>query len=256
MEFELKTSPFTDPIEIDENLFVSAEDVHKHISPLLTSSRRNKIQQVVAARCFHIPIVLESIYDRGNISAVMRSGEALGFCHYHIIETQERFKEANRVTQGADKWIESWRWKKTSDCVKYLKDSGYKILTTSLEATKTISEIDWTQPSAMVLGNEKEGVSREMIEASDETFIIPMCGFVQSFNISVAGALCLYQIRQTRLSRGGSHADLSESEKKVLEAIYALRTQDSGEKLLKELATRGEIAAQFKSSDTDKISVR
>lgn len=243
-------SPFLDPVDIGGECFVSVEDIHKHVVPLLTASRREKIQRVVESRCYQVPVVLEGIYDRGNISAVMRSGEAFGFCNYHVIETQERFKEANRVTQGADKWIETRRWKRTSDCVKHLKDSGYKIFTTSLGATKRIDQIDWSQPSALVLGNEKEGVSEEMVQASDETFIIPMFGFVQSFNISVAGALCLYQIWQTRMARRGKNSDLNENEKRTLEAIYALRTQDSSEKLLKELITRGEVREQSSTRRT------
>ena len=244
MELRLRPTPFIDPIDIGGGVLISAEDIHEHLSPLLTPSRREKIKKVVEARCFHIPVVLEGIYDRGNISAVMRSGEAFGFCNYHVIETQERFKEANRVTQGADKWIETRRWKKTSECVRHLKNSGYRILTTSLTATKFISEIDWTRPTALVLGNEKEGASSEMLAASDETFQIPMFGFVQSFNISVAGALCLYEIWQSRVFHLGKNADLTEGERRVLEAIYALRTQDSGEKLLKELVARGEIVAK------------
>lgn len=233
--------PYSNPLLLERGLSMSAKAIHEHITPLLTPSRQEKIQQVVEERCFSIPVVLEGIYDRGNISAVMRSGEAFGFANYHVIETQERFKEANRVTQGADKWIETRKWKSTKDCVKHLKDRGYRICTTSLNAKKLIQDIDWSIPSALVLGNEKDGVSEEMLSSSDETFIIPMSGFVQSFNISVAGALCLYQIWLSRTQRLGRNGDLSPVEKEILRALYVLRTQDSGVQVLREKMNRGEI---------------
>lgn len=237
--------PYKNPFLIEPGLALSAPLVHQHVTSLLTDARRKKIFQVVEDRCFSIPIVLEGIYDRGNISAVMRSGEAFGFCNYHVIETQERFKEANRVTQGADKWIETKKWKKTSDCVQHLKKQGYRICTTSLNAKKLIQDIDWSVPSALVLGNEKDGVSDEILAASDETFIIPMSGFVQSFNISVAGALCLYQIWLSRCAKLGRNGDLTVIEKEILAALYALRTQDSGAKVLREKVARGEIQNEF-----------
>ena len=100
-------------------------------------------------------------------------------------------------------------------------------LLATLEGGKPIAEVDFTKPTALVLGNEKDGASREMIEAADHRIIIPMNGFVQSFNISVAGALSLYHIYQQRLMKLGTNADLSFEEKNILKAIYYLRTLDS-----------------------------
>lgn len=217
----------------DDKLKVSPQDVMKHIFPLLTPERQQKIEKVASERCFSISVVLESIYDRGNISAVMRTAEGLGFSNFHIIETFEKFKEANRVTQGADKWVETKKWKSTKDFIKYAKDNKIRICVTSLEAAKPIHEIDFSTPLALVLGNEKSGISKEIFDAADERVIIPMPGFVQSFNISVAGALCLYQIYQDRLRRLGKVSDVTSEQIEILKAHYALRTMDSGEAILK-----------------------
>ena len=84
----------------------------------------------------------------------------------------------------------------------------------------------------MVLGNEKDGVSQEMLEAADERVIFPMPGFVQSFNISVAGALCLYQIYQSRLQKLGRNEDVTPEQIEILKAHYAIRTQDSSVDIL------------------------
>lgn len=217
----------------DGKLKATPADVMKHIFPLLTEERRKKIERVVPSRCFDISVVLESIYDRGNISAVMRTAEGLGFSNFHIIETFTKFKEANRVTQGADKWVETKKWKSTSEFIQYAKANKIRICVTSLEASKPISEVDFTTPLALVLGNEKDGVSKEMLEAADERIIIPMPGFVQSFNISIAGAIGLYHIYQDRLKKLGHVSDVTPEQIEILKAHYALRTLDSAEAILK-----------------------
>ncbi|WP_373999205.1 TrmH family RNA methyltransferase [Bdellovibrio bacteriovorus] len=234
--------PYGPELEINAHLKVHYQLVLEKIGPLLTDDRRQKIERVVSLRNFDTAVVLEGIYDRGNISAVMRSAEGLGFGNFHVIETQEKFKEANRVTQGADKWVEVQKWKKTSDCVKSLKQQGYKICVTHLDAkSKPLHEIDFSGKVALVLGNEKDGVSPEMIAAADETIIIPMTGFVQSFNISVAGALSLYHIGQDRLKKLGTNASLTEEEQAILRAHYYMRTQDSAVQYLQELYDRGTL---------------
>jgi len=218
---------------LNDSLKVWPLDVMTHVFPLLTPQRQQKIINVAEKRCFDISIVLESIYDRGNISAVMRTAEGLGFAHFHVIETFEKFKEANRVTQGADKWVETKKWKNTQDFIKYAKDNKIRICVTSLEAAKPIHEVDFSTPLALVLGNEKSGASIEILEAADERVIVPMPGFVQSFNISVAGALSLYQIYQDRLRRLGQVSDVTPEQVEILKAHYTLRTLDSAEAILK-----------------------
>ncbi len=224
--------PYGPEIQLNPHLSVHYSVILSQIGPLLTSQRRLRIDQVVDHRNFSTAVVLEGIYDRGNISAVMRTAEGLGFANFHVIETQERFKEANRVTQGADKWVEVKKWKSTRDAVKAIKDQGYQLVVTTLETSKPIEQVDFTMPTALVLGNEKDGASREMIEAADQRIIIPMNGFVQSFNISVAGAVSLYHIYRQRIERLGRNGDLTEEQKNILKALYYLRTQDSAPDVL------------------------
>jgi len=220
------------PIEYKPGHFCDVSEIESKVWPLLTPERQAKIERVASQRCFDISVVLESIYDRGNISAVMRTAEGLGFADFHIIETAEKFKNANRVTQGADKWVESRKWKSTTEAIKYFKKNKIRICVTSLEAAKPLHEVDFSTPLALVLGNEKDGASKEIIEAADERVIIPMPGFVQSFNISVAGALCLYQISQSRLKQRGTNVDVTSEQIRILKAQYALRTLDSADSIL------------------------
>lgn len=235
--------PYEADIEIEKGLKVSYRSVLEHIWPLLTEERRNKIARVASLRNFNLTIVLENIYDRGNISAVMRSQEAFGFPCVEVIEGSERFKNANRVSSGAEKWLRLRRWTNSTDCWKKLKAEGLQICVTSLQSSKPLHEIDWSRPTALVLGNEKEGVSPELLANADERVIIPMEGFVQSLNISVAGAVSLYHVHrfyqglnsapyESSTSRT-KHSLLSPEQVDILKAYYALSTLDSAPQILK-----------------------
>lgn len=229
-------------IQVAKDITISAKKVIEELSPLLTEERKSKIDKVVQNRCQSVSVVMENIYDRGNVSAVMRSMEAFGFIDGHLVELGEKFKEANRVTAGADKWVELTKWKSTKECVDSLKRQGKKIIVTHLsDKARPISEFDFSSPCAIVLGNEKDGISQEMLRASDAQLILPMVGFVQSYNISVAAALCLYHIYQDRVARMGCNSDLNNEQIDALKAHYYLRTQDSGYDYLKEKAMRGLI---------------
>jgi len=231
--------PFSEKIQLGKDLFIPASIAHDQIEKLLTKDRVEKIHRVVDNRTFNVVAVLENIYDRGNASAVMRSAEALGISYVHSIEPGEKFKESQRTTAGADKWVEIKRWKSSAECIRELRMQKKQIIVTHLDATSIpISKVDFTKPTALVLGNEKDGVSNEMIEAADVRVILPMVGFVQSYNISVAGALAFYQIYMDRIQRQGFHGDLTDQEKMILRTCYFMRTQPSSEDILKEFLQR------------------
>lgn len=194
----------------------------------VTPERWARIQTAVDNRRPQTAVVLEDIYDRGNTSAVMRSAEAFGLYQLHMIELGEKFKESKRVTQGAHKWLDSQKWKSTSTCVENLKSKGYKIYVTHLDAkAKPLAEVDMTQPFAIAFGNEKVGASESLLQLADERVYIPMQGFVQSFNISVAAALCFYHIHVFAKKH-----PLTEEERLRLQALYLTRSIDHWEKYL------------------------
>lgn len=187
----LKVS-WRDPITVGEKAF-SVEDIVERLGRLMTDERRARLDQVVSSRSLRLTAVLENIYDRGNVSAVMRSFEAFGFLRIHLIDAPgAKFKAANRVTKGAEKWLDVHPYPSPRSSVEQLKHEGYQIWATDLDTDRSISDIDWSKPTAVVLGNEKDGVSPEMKSLVDGRFRIPMLGFSQSFNISVAGALIFY----------------------------------------------------------------
>lgn len=228
--------------ELEASTGLGLSDLLGHLEPLVLPERREKLLEVAGRRTNEVIPVLENIYDRGNTSAVMRSADAFGFYNMNIIEQPgAAFKAANRVTQGTDKWLHIDKFSDSTSCIKSLKSKGYKLYCTHLEASKPISEIDFTVPCAVVLGNEKDGVSDEMAEASDANFIIPMQGFAQSFNISVAGALSFYHIYESRCSALDDKAYLNEEDSQLLYLDYLIKTIGGLDMLNKLIKHKGNL---------------
>ncbi len=220
-----------EPFDIGGHRF-GAADIIDELTPYLTPERRKKIDRVVSGRTYSVVPVLEGLYDRGNISAVLRSAEALGYQAVHIIELSEKFKQAKRVTQGAEKWLDIRSWDRTADCLERLRACGYRILAAHVEDAQPITEISFAEPTALFFGNEREGLSAEVLHDADMRVAVPMAGFTRSYNISVAAALALYHICRDRTERLGGHGDLTETERRCLTASYYLRCVDYAEKLL------------------------
>ena len=180
-----------------------------------TKNRLQKVQAVAARRTRNVVIVLEEIYDVGNINACMRSAEAMGILDIHIIEAANTFyKKGKRTSSGAAKWLNVHKWDSVEQCLHALKDQGFQVVATTLtDKSVRIGEVDFTQPTALVLGNESQGVSETAVSLSDMTAYIPMHGFVESYNISVACALVLYT---AMLQRGKNHHDQTPGQIKEL----------------------------------------
>ncbi len=227
--------PHSDPFDIGGRAF-TAQAITEALSRYISDSRRARIEKVVGGRSFSIVPVLDGLYDRGNVSAVLRTAEALGFQAVHIVESSGRFKEANRVTQGAEKWLDIRIWPDSPSCVADLREKGYRIVATSLEEATPIEQVDFSTPAAIFFGNEREGVSPEVLEQADARIVVPMPGFSRSFNISVAAALSLYHIYSERQRLLGGHADLTESERAALTASFYLRSVESSAKILGRLS--------------------
>jgi tRNA (guanosine-2'-O-)-methyltransferase len=210
----------------------SAHHVVQKLAPHLTESRKARIAQVIQGRTYNVATVAEHLYDIGNISAVMRSAESFGFLPFHIIERAgSKYKMSDRISRGTEKWLDIQKHASTSQAVQVLKSAGYKIYASDLQATHKLQEIDFSQPIALVFGNEKDGISQDMRDLCDGRFLIPMYGFAQSFNISVAAALTFYHAHTARLNLGKA-GDLTSDQSLLLQAHYYLRTLDSAPEIL------------------------
>lgn len=208
-------------IELNGQIY-DCQQLIEQFSQQVRPERLQRIQDVIDRRNPNLVTVMENIYDRGNTSAVMRSAEAFGFHLFHQIVEINEFKESKRVTQGADKWLVQSHWQKTTDCIHSLKKQGYRIVVTHLEGGQPIHEIDFDQPTALCFGSEKEGASPLLTEMADARVFIPMQGFVQSFNISVAAALCFQHIHHQMQKY--DLPGLSAKERQQLLALYLYRS--------------------------------
>ncbi len=228
-----------DSLSCDEGI-ISAARVIDLLSDVITKERIEKIDKVVSSRTNNFIPVLENIYDRGNINAVMRSAEAFGFYNFYIVEDEDApHKESNRITKGTHKWLDIHKHNTAKSAVSELKGSGVQVFCTHLEASRNIADIDFTKPTALVFGNEAKGVSDEMLELCDGNCIIPMEGFAQSFNISVAAAISFYHVYLKRVESLGANGDLTDSEQEWLKANYFIKSFGGLEKF-KKLVTNKE----------------
>lgn len=205
------------------------------LTPQITSDRLNRMQEVIDKRSYSIVPVLEKVWDQGNINAVLRTAESFGMQSLHIIEV-EKHKKANRVSKGAHKWLDLNYHSNSTECAQHLKQQGYQILATHLSPNAVpIQDLDFSKPTAFVLGSEGAGVSPEMLQQADQHVLIPMQGFTQSFNISVAAAISFYCMYQDKKNRLGKFGDLSLKEKEILKAVYVLRSIPDAEKKITNL---------------------
>lgn len=209
------------------------------LRPYVTAHRQQRIEQVLEGRTYTVVPVIEGLANTGNISAVMRSAEALGYQGFGIIKGNvQKYKTSERTSQGADKWLDVWTWPTAAEAVPALKAAGYRVVATTLDAAAPIDTFDFTVPTALVFGNEVEGVSKELLAQADARCVIPIVGFTQSFNISVAAAIALYHAQRDRLARQGRHGDLSPAWKAALRAVFYLRSVQKAGVLLWERLQR------------------
>lgn len=160
----------------------------------LTDERREKLLTLIAHRSLHLVPIMENIYDQGNIGAVIRSSESFGF--YKVARVASKLqKKSSRTTSGADKWIQLADFKTIEDAISHYQKLNYQIGCTVLSSTTdTIDKIDFSRPTALIFGNEKDGCSQRAKELSDFHCKIPTVGFTQSFNLSVAAAIIFYHV--------------------------------------------------------------
>jgi tRNA (guanosine-2'-O-)-methyltransferase len=162
----------------------------------MTNERRQKIESVLSKRQNDLTIVLENVFDPHNISAVMRSCDAVGVQEIYVLNTKipRHKKWGARSSSSAAKWLTVHQFENTEECFAALRKKYSTILTTHL-STDAVSlyGLDLTRSVALVFGNEHSGVSEEMIGLADGNFIIPQVGMIRSLNISVACAVSLYE---------------------------------------------------------------
>ncbi len=226
--------PLGDPLSV-AGCPVPAAQVVAALGPTLTPERRRRIEQVVAQRTFAVAPVLEQVADAGNVAAVLRSAEGLGFGGVHLVPAAaaEQERPPNRVTQGAEKWLLTRWWESSTACLAGLRAAGYRIAATVPGGRSIpLADLDLSTPLAVAFGNEHRGVSELLAAEADDLVSVPMHGFSRSLNVSVAAAVVLAHLRE-RLPREASHWRPTAAQRLLLTAHYYLASQPHAASLLR-----------------------
>ena len=166
-----------------------------------SEQRKKKILGVLTRRQPDLTIVVENIHDPHNVSAMLRSADAVGIHEVQLVYTKEKFpKVGKKSSSSANKWVGRRRFDSIQACFAQLRSEGFTIYATRLEeGAKSLYTLDLTRKTAFVFGNEHEGVSDEAARLADARVMIPMMGMIQSLNVSVACAVTLYEALRQRL---------------------------------------------------------
>ena len=198
-----------------------SEYTRAELEKMLTSERIDRFLRVLDRRSDYITVIAENFFNPGNVSALVRTIDAVGFYDVNVIEYNNRYKHNEKISRGTEKWVKTVRHKSLDDCFTGLRDRGYKIAYADPAPDNIeIFDVDVSTPLAILFGTEMEGVSDMAKEKADFGFRLPMKGFVESFNVSVSAALTLFTLRNKIEKEIGKEILLGEEKKKELFASW------------------------------------
>ncbi|HPH99643.1 MAG TPA: RNA methyltransferase [Chitinophagaceae bacterium] len=181
----------------------------------MTPERTKKLLAVLSKRQTSLTVVLENVFDPHNISAVMRTCDAVGVQDIYILNTRipPHKKWGAKSSSSAHKWLTVHQYTNAQECFTVLRQHYNLILTTHLSSDAvSLYHVDFTKRIALVFGNERDGVSEDIRALADGNFIIPQVGIIQSLNISVACAVSLYEaFRQKNIAEHYNEQQLSST---------------------------------------------
>ncbi len=187
----------------------------EYLESFLTDERKQRFVDVLAHRTNHFTIALEDVYQLHNTSAVMRSCEVFGIQNLHVIEEKFGKQIDKEIAMGSEKWVDINRFATMESCVESLRQNGYQIVATTPHfESADIDQFDISKRSAIFFGTERNGLGEEFLSKADAFIRIPMFGFTESLNISVAAALIIQNLT-SRLRK--SNIDWHLTEEQILQ---------------------------------------
>jgi len=167
------------------------------------TSRNDKIVELLERRQPDLTVIMDEVHKPHNLAAIVRTCDAVGIGQVHAIYPEGELKSCHKTSQGSNRWVETQVHANLESGVQQLKDQGVTILAAHFsELSVDFRQIDYTQPTAILLGSEKFGVSERAAELVDGHVLVPMLGMVQSLNVSVATAVILYEAQRQRALAG------------------------------------------------------
>jgi tRNA (guanosine-2'-O-)-methyltransferase len=201
-----------------------AARVVERVAPYLTAQRIERIETVLTGRLDSLHVAVERPEDPHNAAAIVRTAEALGALHVHAIEAPEGTLHAGSTTQGSYYWVHTYHHRAREPFLAQIRARGACLAGATMEGTQAVDELPSDRPLCLLFGNEKLGLSPDMLAACDLTFRIPMVGMSESLNLSVSAAIALYASSRARRARLEKPGDLAGPALELMRARYYARS--------------------------------
>jgi tRNA (guanosine-2'-O-)-methyltransferase len=215
----------------------------------MTPERLQRINDMLALRQTDLTVLLEEVHKPHNVSAIIRSCDAVGVQNVHTVWF-EKVATIRPISMGAHDWIDIHSHRSVEQAITQLKGEGKQVLVTHLSDTAIdFREVDYTKPTAIIFGQERFGATEQAIAQADQDIVIPMMGMTQSLNVSVAAALILYEAQRQRQDAGMyDNTQLPEDlRQRILfrggHSLVYKQWQEHGELPYPEIDEQGEIVA-------------
>jgi tRNA (guanosine-2'-O-)-methyltransferase len=210
-----------------------------HLREFVEEKRAEKFEQIIQSRTKHLTVVLENIFQSQNASAILRSCECMGVQDIHVIENSYEFQTHPDIALGANKWLDIIQYNNpeannTLIAIENLRNQGYRIVATTPHKNDFfLEELSIDHKIALFFGTEQTGLSDDVIENADYFMQISMCGFTESYNISVSAALSMYELTK-RIRQSSVNWELSEEERTDILLEWFTRSIRMSEQIIAE----------------------
>lgn len=165
--------------------------------------RYERIKQVLNQRQPDLTVLTEDVHKPHNLSAIIRTCDAVGIFAVHAVNRHSDVPTYSQVAQGSEKWVKLHSHTNIKTAIQQLQQQNHKVYAAHLsDEAIDYRQVDYTKPTAILLGTEKWGVTDEAADLVDGHIVIPMQGMVQSLNVSVANAVVLFEAQRQRLEAG------------------------------------------------------
>ncbi len=214
----------------------SAEAIIAKLAPFVGNARKQRIDDVLSCRINSVQIAIENPADIHNALAIVRTAEALGINHIHIINPENRATSARGITQGANFWTHTHYHENLSECFAHARQLPTQYLAQTeqqqalclagafLRTATTLAEIPIDKPLCLIFGNEERGLSEAAQQTCDMLYKIPMYGMTESFNLSVSAGISLHDVLRRRRELLGQTGDLKPEALLHERALYYMHS--------------------------------
>lgn len=204
------------------------------LSGFMLPARYDVLRRTVAMRTRYMTILAENTFHPQNAAALIRHCEAFGLQQMHTVETFCRFNLSAAIVRGTDRWVDIRRHGSTAEALAALRAEGYRIVATTPHREDTTPEsFDVGRGRfALVFGTEHAGISEEVLASADEFLRIPMCGMVESLNVSASAAILIYMLSE-RMRRQVEGWNMTAAEQAATLYGWMCRSVKDSEKILK-----------------------